>query len=114
VWQAIALHTSAGLANRFGPEQSVSHFGIALDISGIEKNLLSAFRRAGARGVATPGSGLRNRRTHCRRHPIQPDEGSPFSFPAHIHEVINGASMTFLDMVKNSGWGDGPLKNSAT
>jgi len=42
VWQAIALHTSAGLANRFGPEQSVSHFGIALDISGIEKNLLSA------------------------------------------------------------------------
>ena len=24
VWQSIALHTSVGLANRFGPEQSVS------------------------------------------------------------------------------------------
>jgi hypothetical protein len=34
----------------------------------------------------------------------------PFSFPAHPHEVINGTSIAFLDLVKNSGWGDQPLK----
>src|SRR3954454_10203066 len=41
VWQTIALHTSVGLADRFGPEQSVSYFGISLDINGIETGLLS-------------------------------------------------------------------------
>jgi HD domain len=41
VWQSIALHTSVGLAERFGPEQSISHFGITLDVGGIEKDLLS-------------------------------------------------------------------------
>jgi HD domain len=110
VWQAIALHTSAGLANRFGPEQSVSHFGIALDISGIEKELLSAgfaerVHAAWPRhdlGYAIAeliASGIRS----------NPMKAPPFSFPAHINEVINGTSMTFLDVVKNSGWGDRPL-----
>ena len=42
VWQAIALHTSVGLAHRFGPVQSVSHLGIALDINGFDKHRLSA------------------------------------------------------------------------
>ena len=115
VWQAIALHTSAGLANRFGPEQSVSHFGIALDISGIEKNLLSA-DFAERVHAAWPRHDLGYAIAGLIAGDIQsnPMKAPPFSFPAHIHEVINGASMTFLDMVKNSGWGDGPLKNSAT
>src|SRR6476646_9619876 len=28
VWQAIALHTSVGLAHRFGTEQAITHMGI--------------------------------------------------------------------------------------
>jgi hypothetical protein len=41
VWQSIALHTSVGLAERFGPEHSISYFGISPDINGAEKDLLS-------------------------------------------------------------------------
>jgi hypothetical protein len=115
VWQAIALHTSSGLANRFGPDQSVSHFGIALDVSGFEKDLLSA-------GFAD--------RVHAAwpRHDLgyaiaeliaggtrsNPLKAPPFSFPAHVHELVNGTSMTFLDVVANSGWGDRPLENSTS
>jgi HD domain len=114
VWQTIALHTSAGLANRFGPEQSVSHFGIAMDISGSERTVLSA-------GFAE--------RVHAAwpRHDLgyaiaqliavgiraNPMKAPPFSFPAHVHELINGTKMTFLDVVKNSGWGDQPVNTSA-
>src|SRR5690349_18791785 len=37
VWETIALHTSVGLADRFGPNQAVAHFGISLDVNGMEK-----------------------------------------------------------------------------
>ena len=38
----------------------------------------------------------------------------PFSFPAHLDHLINGApSPTFLDLVGNSGWGDQPLRKAA-
>jgi len=114
VWQTIALHTSAGLANRFGPEQSVSHFGIALDISGAEKGLLSAGFAEWVH-AAWPRDDLGYAIAELIAADIRsnPMKAPPFSFPAHVHEVINGSSMTFLDVVKNSGWGDQPL-NTAT
>src|ERR1700730_8520031 len=31
VWQAIALHTSVGLAHRFGAVQAIAHLGISAD-----------------------------------------------------------------------------------
>ena len=40
VWQAVALHTSAGLAHRFGTEQAVTQLGISADIMGVDKHLL--------------------------------------------------------------------------
>jgi len=110
VWQAIALHTSSGLANRFGPEQSVSHFGIALDVTGIEKDLLSAGFAERVHS-AWPRHDLGYAIAELIADGIRsnPMKAPPFSFPAHIHDVINGTSMTFLDAVKNSGWGDRPL-----
>jgi hypothetical protein len=78
VWQSIALHTSVGLAERFGTEQSISHFGITLDVGGIERDLLSpGLRQTGSRCMAALRSRLRNSRSHRPRHTIQPDEGSP-------------------------------------
>src|SRR4051794_36045043 len=67
---------------------------------------LTRLRRTGPRCMGTPQSGLRNRRSDRPRHTSQPDEGSPFSFPASLHELIYGASITFFDVV---GWGDQPL-----
>ena len=110
VWQAIALHTSVGLAHRFGPVQAVSHLGIALDINGFDKHRLSA-------GFAE--------RVHAAwpRHDLgyaiasaiaddtraNPMKAPPFSFPAHLDQLINGGpSLSFLDLVSNSGWGDQP------
>src|SRR5258705_9931886 len=36
VWQAIALHTSIGLAHKFGAEQAITPMGIAADIVGAD------------------------------------------------------------------------------
>ncbi|WP_197379269.1 HD domain-containing protein [Mycolicibacterium mengxianglii] len=112
VWQSIALHTSLGLADRFGAEQSVTFFGISLDIDGSEKGRLSA--------------GFADRvHTAWPRHDLgygiaeliaadaaaNPMKAPPFTFPAHVHQLINGGSMTFFDVVDNAGWGDQPRRD---
>jgi hypothetical protein len=111
VWQSIALHTSVGLAERFGTVQNLAYLGISLDVNGIQKDLLpigfaarvhTAWPRhdlgyAIAEAIA---SGTRS----------NPTKAPPFSFPAHVHEVINGPSLKFLDVVANSGWGDRPVR----
>jgi hypothetical protein len=115
VWQSIALHTSVGLANRFGPEQSVSHLGISFDINGMEKNQLShgfAARVHAAWPRHDLGYAIAELIAQGTRS--NPMKAPPFSFPAHLHAVINGTSIAFLDLVKNSGWGDQPMKNTAT
>ncbi len=40
VWNAIALHTSDGIAHRFGPVEAVAQMGIAADILGRDRDLL--------------------------------------------------------------------------
>jgi hypothetical protein len=114
VWQSIALHTSVGLAERFGPVQSVAFFGISLDINGIEKDLLSPGFAQRVHS-AWPRHNLGYAITEAIARDIQsnPMKAPPFTFPAHIHEVINGPSITFFDVVKNSGWNDQPLEGSA-
>jgi hypothetical protein len=112
VWQTIALHTSVGLADRFGPEQSVSYFGISLDINGIETGLLSpGFAERVHAAWPRHNLGYAIAEAIARGTQANPTKAPPFSFPAHLHELINGASITFFDVV---GWGDQPLKGSPT
>lgn len=115
VWQTIALHTSVGLANRFGPEQAVAFDGIALDINGMDRHLLSpgfadrvhaAWPRHDL-GYAIADAIARDARANPMKAP-------PFSFPAHLHELINGSSISFFELVSSSGWGDQPLRGAAT
>ena len=40
VWQAIALHTSVGLAHKFGAEQAIAQMGISADIVGTDRDML--------------------------------------------------------------------------
>jgi hypothetical protein len=115
VWQSIALHTSVGLAHRFGPEQSVSHFGISLDINGFDKARLSpGFAERVHAAWPRHNLGYAIAELIARGTQTNPMKAPPFSFPAHLHEVINGNSITFLDLVKTSPWGDQPLRTSAT
>jgi hypothetical protein len=116
VWQTIALHTSVGLAHRFGPVQAVSHLGIALDINGFDKQRLStgfaervhaAWPRhdLGYAIAAAIADGTR----------ANPMKAPPFSFPAHLDHLINGGpSPTFLDLVSTSGWGDQPVRTAVS
>lgn len=112
VWQAIALHTSVGLADRFGPEQAVSHFGISLDINGFEKDLLSeGFAERVHAAWPRHDLGYAIADIIARGTRANPMKAPPFSFPAHLHQVINGPSITFFELVASSPWGDQPLKN---
>jgi hypothetical protein len=114
VWQSIALHTSVGLAERFGPEQSISHFGITLDVVGIEKDLLSpGFAERVHAAWPRYDLGFAIAEAIARDIRSNPTKAPPFSLPAHVDELINGTATTFCDVVKNSGWGDQPLKESA-
>lgn len=102
VWQTIALHTSVGLGHRFGSEHAVCHGGIDLDVVGTQKDLLPAgfadrvhaewprhnlgYAIAEAIGRDTQGN---------------PTKAPPFSFPAHVHELVNGAPpVKFSDVVR--------------
>jgi HD superfamily phosphodiesterase len=49
VWQAIALHTSVGIAHRFGAVHAITHMGIGTDIVGTAR---TGIRRSRPRVVA--------------------------------------------------------------
>lgn len=112
VWQSIALHTSVGLADRFGPLQSVSVQSISLDVNAMDQGLLShgyADRVHASWPRYDLGYAIAN--AIGRATQANPMKAPPFSFPAHIHELVNGASsLTFYDVV---GWGDQPLQGTA-
>ncbi len=109
VWQAIALHTSVGLAHRFGPVQAVSFAGISLDINGFGADALPAgFADRVHAAWPRHDLGFAIAEEIARGTLADPDKAPPFSFPAHVHQVINGPSVTFPEMVHAAPWGDRP------
>jgi hypothetical protein len=112
VWQAIALHTSVGIAHRFGAVHAVTHLGIGTDIAGTERDLL------------TPGFADRVHET-WPRHDLgyalaeviagqveaNPAKGHPMTFPGRLHQEMYPASpaVTWVDVVGAAGWNDQPL-----
>lgn len=111
VWQSIALHTSLGLAHRFGLEQALTFRGISLDVSGSERDVLpTGFAERVT--AAWPRHNLAYAIADAVASGVEanPMKGPPMTFPAHVHELINGGSLTFYDVVSNSGWGDQPAQ----
>jgi hypothetical protein len=108
IWQSIALHTSVGLAERFGRLQSVSFQGISLDVNAMEQSLLApGFADRVHAAWPRHNLGYAISEAIARGTRANPMKAPPFSFPAHVHELINGAPATsFLDVV---GWGDHAL-----
>ena len=107
VWQSIALHTSVGLAERFGNVQNVAFQGISLDVNGLEKGVLSTgFADRVHAAWPRHNLGYAIAQAIASGTTANPTKAPPFSFPAHVHEIINAApSVSFLELV---GWGDGP------
>lgn len=108
VWQSIALHTSVGLGHRFGTEHAVCHGGIDMDVIGAQKWLLPA-GFADRVHAAWPRHNLGYAIAEAigRDTQANPRKAPPFSFPAHVHQVVNNApAWSFADLVEGSGWGD--------
>lgn len=106
VWEGIALHTSLGLAERFGAEQAVTFFGISLDIDGRERGLLSGeFVERVLQAWPRHDLGYAIADLIARDVAADPRKAPPFTFPALVH----GSGITFEDVVANSGWGDRPV-----
>ncbi|TQK29927.1 HD domain-containing protein [Arthrobacter sp. SLBN-53] len=108
VWQSIALHTSVGLGHRFGTEQAVCHGGIDMDVLGAQRELLPAgFADRVHAAWPRHNLGFAIAEAIGRDTQANPGKAPPFSFPAHVHEVVNkAASVGFAELVAGSGWGD--------
>ena len=109
VWQAIALHTSLGLAHKFGAEHAVTFRGISLDIDGAEKSMLST-GFADRVTAAWPRLNLGYAIAELIAEGVEtnPDKGPPFTFPGHVHDLLypGNPGVTFFDVVHNAGWND--------
>ena len=112
VWQSIALHTSVGLGHRFGTEHAVCHGGIDLDVVGAQRELLPAgFAQRVVAAWPRHDLGYAIAEAIARDIRTNPLKAPPFSFPAHVHQLVNGApAATFADVVARSGWGDSPRR----
>ncbi|MEE6163417.1 MULTISPECIES: phosphohydrolase [unclassified Mycolicibacterium] len=109
VWQSIALHTSLGLAHRFGTHQAIAHWGISVDVDGREKDLLSA-GFAERVHTAWPRHDLPYAMADLIAADIAttPSKAPPFTFPGHIAELLNGPVPSFFDIAAHNGWNDQP------
>jgi HD domain-containing protein len=117
VWEAIALHTSVGLAHRFGPVAAVAHMGISVDVVGQGKEALpvgfadrvhAAFPRHDL-GYALAGA-------IARQVEANPAKGGAMTFPGQVHRMCypRAREVTFFDALDGSGWNDRPLDGDVT
>jgi hypothetical protein len=112
VWQAIALHTSVGLAHRFGAISAVSFAGISFDINGVGRDALGTdFVDRVHASWPRHDLGHAIAELIARGTKADPRKAPPFSFPAHIHDLLNGVRLTFWDIVDGAPWGDQPLRS---
>jgi hypothetical protein len=111
VWQAIALHTSVGLAHKFGAEQAIAQMGIAADIIGTDRQLLPrdfADRVHGSWPRHDVGYALAE--LIADQVEANPDKGPPLTFPGHVHQLMypTTPAVTWFDVVRTAGWNDQP------
>jgi hypothetical protein len=109
VWQGIALHTSHGIAHKFGVEQAVTQMGISLDIAGADRPLLPT-DFADRVHESWPRHDVGYALVEVIAHQVQanPVKAPPLTFPAHVHELIYGINppATFFDRIRSAGWND--------
>lgn len=112
VWDAIALHTSPGIADRKGPEVALTFAGIATDILGAKRDALPP-------GLADEVHALlpRNNLGYALSADIlgqamaKPHKAIPMTFAGELlrRQLPAGALPDWYDLIASAGWGDAPL-----
>jgi hypothetical protein len=116
VWQAIALHTSVGLAHRFGPEQAVAQMGIGTDIIGLDRQMLPAgFADRVHSSWPRHDLGFALAELIADQVEANPAKGPPLTFPGHAHQLMypTAPPVTWFDLVHTAGWNDQPSADRA-
>ena len=111
VWQAIALHTSVGIAHRFGAVHAVTHLGIGADIVGLDRDALpTGFADLVHASWPRHDLGYALADVIARQVEGNPLKGPPLTFPGHMHELLYPTTppVTWFDMVRSAGWNDQP------
>ncbi|GAS97491.1 metal-dependent phosphohydrolase HD sub domain p rotein [Mycolicibacterium canariasense] len=111
-WTAIALHTSVGLAHRFGPIAALAQLGIGTDIVGTHRHQLPAgFADRVHAAWPRHDLGYALASVLAEQAHRNPAKAPPMSFPAHLHELMYPAqsSLTWPDLVEAAGWNDHPV-----
>ena len=113
-WQAIALHTSIGLAHKFGAEQAITQMGIAADIVGADSHLLPP-GFADRVHASWPRHDLGYALTELIADQVEanPEKGPPMAFPHHLHQLMYPMrpQVTWFDVVGAAGWNDQPSQS---
>jgi HD domain len=111
VWQAIALHTSVGLAHKFGAEQAVAQMGISADIVGTDRQMLPpGFADRVHASWPRHDIGYALAELIARQVEANRAKGHPLTFPGHLHQLMypTAAPVTWFDVVRSAGWNDQP------
>jgi hypothetical protein len=111
VWQAIALHTSVGLAHKFGAEQAIAQMGISADIVGADRQMLPpGFADLVHASWPRHNVGYALAELIARQVEDNPAKGPPLTFPGHLHQLMypTTPAVTWFDVVRASGWNDRP------
>ncbi|MGW5877277.1 HD domain-containing protein [Nocardiopsis terrae] len=111
VWDAIALHTSEGIAHRKGAEVALTQLGVAADILGRDRDALPAgFADRVHAAFPRDDLGYTLAATIAEQADGRPDKAGPLSFPGHLTGLYapHGTAHTWFDLVASAGWGDRP------
>ena len=111
VWQAIALHTSVGLAHKFGVEQAIAQMGISADIVGTDRHMLpTGFADRVHTSWPRHDVGYALAEVIARHVEANPAKGHPLTFPGHLHQLMYPTTppVTWFDVVRTAGWNDQP------
>ncbi|MFD7476865.1 SgcJ/EcaC family oxidoreductase [Streptomyces sp. NPDC059837] len=111
-WDAIALHTSDGIAERKGPEVSMTQAGILTDILGVGRESLPAGLTDDVHMLlprADLGYGLTE--AVLSQAKVKPQKASPMTFAGQLlrRHLPYGAYPDWYDLLATAGWGDKPI-----
>lgn len=116
LWDAVALHTSLGIANRKRPEVALAHLGISADIVGVAREQLPADLVAAVQEQYPRGDlGYALTELIVEQARRNPAKAAPLTFPGHLlqlHGPITTAT-TWFDVLAGAGWGDRPVSGFA-